>query len=105
MGESEVSTIVIRGATSTCLQDVERAIDDGVNIVRAMTKNGKFVAGAGAAEIELSHRLEKYAQTIPGLEQVITFFFGFCFLISKKRKTQFKNKTKKSTQFVLTQKH
>ena len=69
LGESEVSTIVIRGATSTVLQDVERAIDDGVNMVRAMTRNGKFVAGAGACEIELARQLSKYAANTPGLEQ------------------------------------
>ncbi len=51
IGESEVSTIVIRGATQTVMSDVERAVDDGVNMVRAMTRNGKFVAGAGATEI------------------------------------------------------
>jgi len=69
MGESEISTIVIRGATDTVLQDVERAIDDGVNMVRAMTRNGRFVAGAGACEIEIARRLAKYAATVPGLEQ------------------------------------
>jgi len=67
--ESPVSTIVIRGATHTMLQDVERAIDDGVNIVRAMTRNGKFVAGAGAVEVEIARRVAKYATEVEGLEQ------------------------------------
>merc|ERR1711997_371090 len=66
---SEVSTIVIRGATVTAIKDVERAVDDGVNMVRAMTRNGKFVAGAGAVEIELARRLNKYASTVSGIEQ------------------------------------
>ena len=30
IGESEVSSIVIRGATDTAMNDVERAVDDGV---------------------------------------------------------------------------
>merc|ERR1712048_861520 len=68
VGESEVSTIVIRGATATAMNDVERAVDDGVNMVRAMTRNGKFVPGAGAVEIEMARRLNKYAMTI-GVEQ------------------------------------
>jgi len=29
VGESEVSTIVVRGATKTVMNDVERAVDDG----------------------------------------------------------------------------
>eukprot|EP01084_Bolivina_argentea_P138234 243409_1 len=69
IGESEVSTIVIRGATQTAMNDVERAVDDGVNMVRAMTRNGKFVAGAGACEIELARRLNIYADTVSGIEQ------------------------------------
>ena len=69
IGESEVSTIVIRGATATAMNDVERAVDDGVNMVRAMTRNGKFVAGAGAVEIELARKLNKYAATVSGVEQ------------------------------------
>eukprot|EP01083_Nonionella_stella_P308330 1087255_1 len=69
LGESEVSTVVIRGATETAMNDVERAVDDGVNMVRAMTRNGKFVAGAGAVEIELARRLNKYATTVSSLEQ------------------------------------
>ena len=69
VGESEVSTIVIRGATVTAIKDVERAVDDGVNMVRAMTRNGKFVAGAGAVEIELARKLNKYATTVSGIEQ------------------------------------
>lgn len=69
LGESEVSTILIRGATQTVLSDVERAIDDGVNMVRAMTKNGKFVAGAGACEIEIARQLAKWGANTPGLEQ------------------------------------
>jgi len=69
IGESEVSTIVVRGATQTAMNDVERAVDDGVNMVRAMTRNGKFVAGAGAVEIELARLLNKYATTVSGVEQ------------------------------------
>eukprot|EP00486_Rosalina_sp_Unknown_P012809 CAMPEP_0201578474 /NCGR_PEP_ID=MMETSP0190_2-20130828/25357_1 /ASSEMBLY_ACC=CAM_ASM_000263 /TAXON_ID=37353 /ORGANISM="Rosalina sp." /LENGTH=580 /DNA_ID=CAMNT_0048011695 /DNA_START=155 /DNA_END=1897 /DNA_ORIENTATION=+ len=69
IGDSEVSTIVIRGATETAMNDVERAVDDGVNMVRAMTRNGKFVAGAGAVEIELARRLNQYAATVAGVEQ------------------------------------
>merc|ERR1712087_831619 len=69
VGESEVSTVVIRGATLTTMNDVERAVDDGVNMVRAMTRNGKFIAGAGAAEIELARKLNQYALEVSGVEQ------------------------------------
>ena len=67
--ESELSTIVIRGSTKTILNDVERAIDDGVNMVRSMTKSGKFIPGAGASEIECARILSKFSDTVAGLEQ------------------------------------
>lgn len=38
----------------TLLEDAGRAIDDGVNLLRNVTKNPKFVAGAGATEIHLA---------------------------------------------------
>ena len=36
--ESAISTIVIRGSTDNVMDDIERAIDDGVNTFKALTK-------------------------------------------------------------------
>merc|ERR1711937_422821 len=44
--DSTVATIVLRGSTNNVMSDMERAISDGVNVIRSMTKNSKFVAGA-----------------------------------------------------------
>ncbi|KAG5671465.1 hypothetical protein PVAND_001660 [Polypedilum vanderplanki] len=67
--DSKIATIVIRGATDNYMDDIERAIDDGVNTFKGITRNGKFLPGAGATEITLSQRLLEYADTLPGLEQ------------------------------------
>lgn len=67
--DSKIATIVIRGATDNYMDDIERAIDDGVNTFKGITRNGKFLPGAGATEIALSQRLLEYADTLPGLEQ------------------------------------
>ena len=36
--ESSISTIVLRGATDNFLDDVERAVNDGVNTFKAVTR-------------------------------------------------------------------
>ncbi|XP_055855686.1 T-complex protein 1 subunit theta [Episyrphus balteatus] len=67
--DSRIATIVIRGATDNFMDDIERAIDDGVNNFKGLTRDGRFVPGAGATEIELAIQLAEYADTLPGLEQ------------------------------------
>lgn len=37
--------------------------------MQCITRDGKFVPGAGATEVELAIHLAQYADTLPGLEQ------------------------------------
>jgi len=74
--ESKVSTIVVRGSTSNIMDDVERAIDDGINVVKSMTKDARFVPGAGAAELRLADALQQYGEAQPGLDQYAINKFG-----------------------------
>lgn len=36
--ESKVATIIVRGATNNYMDDIERAIDDGVNTFKGISK-------------------------------------------------------------------
>jgi len=64
-----VSTILLRASTSSVLNDLERAVDDGVNCVKTLCQNGALLPGGGATEIELSQKIKAYGDSCPGLEQ------------------------------------
>ncbi|KAL1971644.1 hypothetical protein VTN31DRAFT_2265 [Thermomyces dupontii] len=66
---TRTATIVLRGATQNHLDDLERAIDDGVNVVKAITKDPRLVPGAGATELQLTERISALADKTPGLPQ------------------------------------
>ena len=77
---SPVSTVVIRGATPNVMDDMERAVDDGVNVFKALTKDPRMLPGAGATEIELASRLERHGQAQTGLEQCVAPLSPVCCL-------------------------
>lgn len=67
--ETAMSTIIIRGSTDNIMDDIERAIDDGVNTVKMLTRDQRCLPGAAATEIELAKQLMKYAEQTAGMEQ------------------------------------
>ncbi|KAJ2785879.1 T-complex protein 1 subunit theta [Coemansia javaensis] len=73
---SPLVTIVLRGATQNALDDAERAVDDGVNVVKALTKDARLVPGACAAEMELSRLVQEEAERTPGINQHAIKAFG-----------------------------
>lgn len=67
--KSKISTIIIRGSTDNIMDDVERALDDGINVYKMLTRDARLVAGAGAVELHLERLVGQFARTLPGLEQ------------------------------------
>lgn len=76
---TRTATIVLRGATQSNLDDLERAIDDGVNMTKSLTKDSRLLAGAGATETELASKLVTYGEKTPGLLQHAIKKFGEAF--------------------------
>jgi len=67
--ESRISTILIRGSTDNFMDDVERAIESGINTYKALTRDQRLVPGAGAVEMALSKKINSYSTQFTGLEQ------------------------------------
>lgn len=76
---TRTATIVIRGATQNYLDDVERAVDDGVNVVKAITRDPRLVPGAGATEMQLIERIVAYGEKTPGILQHAIKKYGEAF--------------------------
>jgi len=63
-------TIIVKGGTSHVIDEVERAVKDGLGDIIAAIKSGKIVPGGGAIEMELSKRLRAFARIEGGREQL-----------------------------------
>ena len=63
-------TILIRGATERVVDEAERSLHDALSVVRDVVQEPKILAGGGAPEIETARQLRKYAESLPGKEQL-----------------------------------
>jgi thermosome len=69
-------TILIRGGTQRIVDEAERSVHDALCVVRDLVEEPKIVAGGGAPELEVSRTLKKYAETLPGREQLAVKSFA-----------------------------
>ena len=58
----------MRGSTDNIMDDLERTVDDGINTFKCLTRDGRFVPGAGATEIELAKQLASYGEVRAQME-------------------------------------
>ncbi|GAA5937366.1 chaperonin-containing T-complex subunit CCT7 [Sporobolomyces koalae] len=74
--KAQTCTMVLRGGADQFISEVERSLNDAVQVVRRAVKNGTIVAGGGAMEMELSSYLRSHARTLPGKSQLIISAFS-----------------------------
>ncbi|EJD34990.1 T-complex protein 1 [Auricularia subglabra TFB-10046 SS5] len=67
--KTRTATVLLRGATANLLDDLERAVDDGTAVLKALLKDARLVPGAGATEIALSRYISAYGAELRGLAQ------------------------------------
>lgn len=63
-------TILIHGGSEHVLDEIERALKDGLGDIVSVLKTQLIVPGGGAIEIELAKKLREFAQTLSGREQL-----------------------------------
>ena len=69
-------TILIRGGTQRMTAEAERSIHDALCVIRDIVEEPKVVAGGSAPELEMASVLKKYAETLPGREQLAVRTFA-----------------------------
>lgn len=74
--DTKLATLILRASTSSVLQDLERAIDDGVHAFQQLCRDGRVVPGAGATEMALAQKIQHLADVAPGLDQYAIGAFG-----------------------------
>jgi len=60
---------VIRGATDNYMDDIERAVDDGVNTYKSLCRDARAVPAGGGAEVAAALAVAAYGRTLTGLDQ------------------------------------
>jgi thermosome len=69
-------SILIHGGTEHVVDGIERALEDALRAVGVAIEDEKLVAGAGSPEVELALRLNEYASTLKGREQLAVTKFA-----------------------------
>jgi len=68
--KAKAVSIILHGVSEQFLEEMERALDDALNVVLDVIRSGKIVPGGGAPEIMVAEKLRQYASTLEGREQL-----------------------------------
>lgn len=71
-----IITILLKGSSDHVLQETKRALEDAIGDIIASLETQLILSGAGACEIELTRRLQEYANTLTGREQLAVQAFA-----------------------------
>ena len=63
-------TILIHGGTTHIVDEIKRALVDGLGDIASSLETGLIVPGGGAVEMEIAKRLREFGQTLSGRERL-----------------------------------
>ncbi|MFB6160099.1 MAG: thermosome subunit beta [Haloferacaceae archaeon] len=70
------ATLLLRGSTDHVVDELERGINDALDVVASTVADGRVLAGGGATEVELAGRVRDYADSVSGREQLAVEAFA-----------------------------
>jgi thermosome len=69
-------SLLLRGGTEHVVAALDLALDDAIRVVGVAIEDQKVVVGGGSPEIEISLRLQEFASTLSGREQLAVAKFA-----------------------------
>ncbi len=69
-------TLLVYGTTDHVVDELERGIEDAIDVVATTVSDGRTLPGGGAVEVELARRLRDYADSVSGREQLAVEAFA-----------------------------
>jgi len=75
-GSGHGATLLLRGSTDHVVDELERGINDALDVVASTVADGRVLAGGGATEVELAGRVRDYADSVEGREQLAVEAFA-----------------------------
>jgi len=74
--EAHGVTLLLRGSTDHVVDELERGIEDALDVVAQTVTDGRVLAGGGATEVEVARRVRDYADSVSGREQLAVETFA-----------------------------
>ena len=69
-------TLLLYGTTEHVVDELERGIQDALDVVSTTVSDGRTLPGGGAVEVEIARRLRDYADSVTGREQLAVEAFA-----------------------------
>nr|WP_218120857.1 thermosome subunit beta [Halovenus aranensis] len=69
-------TLLLRGSTEHVVDELERGVEDALDVVGTAMSRGEALPGGGAPEVEVAARLREYADSVSGREQLAVEAFA-----------------------------
>ncbi|SDF01079.1 thermosome [Halorubrum xinjiangense] len=69
-------TLLLYGTTEHVVDELERGIQDALDVVSTTVSDGRTLPGGGAVEVEIARRLRDYADSVEGREQLAVEAFA-----------------------------